>query len=63
MKRDGKMERQQLFKKLNRKLKRAIRLGEPYEQWLTQMKRLDDRIAAETPGWVKGAYLNALNKV
>lgn len=52
-------ERKELFKKLNRKLKRAIRLGEPYEQWLPQMKRLDDRISKEDADWVAGAYLKA----
>ena len=58
------MQRQQSeLKKLVRKVRRAKRLNEPYEQWLPQMKRLDDRIAAQDTNWVKGAYLNALNKV
>jgi len=51
------MEHQEPFKKLHRKLKRAIRLGQGYGHLIDALNHLDDKIAAENTEWVKRAYL------
>lgn len=51
------MQRQQSeLKKLVRKVRRAKRLNEPYEQWLGRIKVLDDQLSKANIGWVHGVY-------
>ena len=51
------MQRQQSeLKKLVRKVRRAKRLNEPYEQWLGRIKVLDEQLAKADIGWVRGVY-------
>ena len=51
------MERQQSeLKKLVRKVRRAKRLNEPYEQWLPRIELLDEQLAKAGIGWVRGVY-------
>lgn len=51
------MERQQSeLKKLVRKVRRAKRLNEPYEQWLGRIEVLDEQLSKAGIGWVRGVY-------
>ena len=51
------MERQQSeLKKLLRKVRRAKRLNEPYEQWLPRIELLDEQLSKAGIGWVRGVY-------
>ena len=51
------MERQQSeLKKLCRKVRRAKRLNEPYEQWLPRIELLDEKLSNAGIGWKRGAY-------
>ncbi len=57
MKRVGKMQRQQSeIKKLVRKVRRAKRLDEPYEQWLGRIEVLDEQLSKADIGWKRGVY-------
>ena len=51
------MQRQQSeLKKLVRKVRRAKRLNEPYEQWLGRIEVLDEQLSKADIGWVRGVY-------
>lgn len=51
------MERQQSeLKKLVRKVRRAKRLNEPYEQWFGRIEVLDEQLSKANIGWVHGVY-------
>ena len=51
------MGRQQSeLKKLVRKVRRAKRLNEPYEQWLPRIEILDEQLSKAGIGWVRGVY-------
>lgn len=51
------MERQQSeIKKLIRKVRRAKRLNEPYEQWLGRIEVLDEQLSKADIGWKRGVY-------
>ena len=51
------MERQQYeLKKLVRKVRRAKRMNEPYEQWLPRIEVLDEQLSKAGIGWKRGAY-------
>lgn len=51
------MGRQQSeLKKLVRKVRRAKRLNEPYEQWLPRIEVLDEQLSKANIGWVRGVY-------
>ena len=51
------MERQQSeIKKLVRKVRRAKRLNEPYEQWLGRIEVLDEQLSKADIGWKRGVY-------
>ena len=44
------------LKKLVRKVRRAKRLNEPYEQWLPRIEVLDERLSKAGIGWKRGVY-------
>lgn len=51
------MVRQQSeIKKLLRKVRRAKRLNEPYEQWLGRIEVLDEQLSKADIGWKRGVY-------
>ena len=51
------MQRQQSeLKKLLRKVRRAKRLNEPYEQWLGRIEVLDEQLSKADIGWKRGVY-------
>jgi hypothetical protein len=51
------MQRQQSeIKKLLRKVRRAKRLNEPYEQWLGRIEVLDEQLSKADIGWKRGVY-------
>ena len=51
------MDRQQSeLKKLVRKVRRAKRLNEPYEQWLGRIEVLDEQLSQSGIGWKRGVY-------
>lgn len=51
------MKRQQSeIKKLVRKVRRAKRLNEPYEQWLGRIEVLDEQLSKAGIGWKRGVY-------
>ena len=51
------MQRQQSeIKKLLRKVRRAKRLNEPYEQWLERIEVLDEQLSKADIGWKRGVY-------
>ena len=51
------MEHQQSeLKKLVRKVRRAKRLNEPYEQWLPRIEILDEQLSKAGIGWDRGVY-------
>lgn len=51
------MQRQQSeLKKLVRKVRRAKRLNEPYEQWLGRIEVLDEQLSKADIGWERSVY-------
>ena len=51
------MQRQQSeLKKLVRKVRRAKRLNEPYNQWLGRIETLDEQLSKADIGWKRGVY-------
>lgn len=53
------MQHQKLTKQhnaLHRKLKRAMRLQEPYAALLNQLDLIDDKLSSMLPQWRKRAY-------
>ncbi len=55
------MNKKERYKKLMRKVRKAKRQGEPYEQWLDELDRLDVFLAAHEDGWIAGGH-NKLKK-
>ena len=51
------MNKKERYKKLMRKVRKAKRQGEPYEQWLDELDRLDVFLAEHEKGWVAGGHL------
>ena len=50
------MNKKERYKKLMRKVRKAKRQGEPYEQWLDELDRLDVFLSAHEDGWIAGGH-------
>lgn len=51
-----KSKKELIHNKLHRKLKRAIRRGEPYKHLLPSLDRLDNQLAQELSNWISHTY-------
>ena len=49
-------KQQSELKKRLRKVRRAKRLNEPYEQWLGRIEVLDEQLSKADIGWKRGVY-------